>query len=160
MATLNKIMLIGNLTRDPELRHTPRGSAVAEFGLAVNRVWYDDNKQKQEEVTFIDITLWGRTAEVAQQYLSKGSPCFVEGRLVMDTWEDKNSGQKRSKLKVVGESIQLLGSKGDGSIRVPTNEREDREAPRNSNIPANRVPASQSATSDALDQPADDDIRF
>lgn len=114
MANLNKVMLIGNLTRDPELRHTPKGSAVAEFGLAINRVWYNEQKQKQEETTFVDVTLWGRQAEIAQQYLTKGSPVYIEGRLNMDTWDDKATGQKRSKLKVVGETLQLLGGrKGD-----------------------------------------------
>jgi len=111
MANLNKVMLIGNLTRDPELRYTPKGSAVAEFGLAINRVWYNDQKQKQEETTFVDITLWARQAEIAQQYLTKGSPVYIEGRLSLDTWDDKATGQKRSKLKVVGDTIQLLGSK-------------------------------------------------
>jgi len=118
MANLNKVMLIGNLTRDPELRYTPKGSAVAEFGLAINRVWYNEQKQKQEETTFVDITLWARQAEIAQQYLTKGSPVYIEGRLSLDTWDDKATGQKRSKIKVVGETLQLLGSKshsGGGS---------------------------------------------
>ena len=114
MANLNKVMLIGNLTRDPELRYTPSGKAVAEFGLAINRVWYNDQKQKQEETTFVDITLWARQAEIAQQYLTKGSPAYIEGRLSLDTWDDKATGQKRSKLKVVGETLQLLGSKTHG----------------------------------------------
>jgi single-strand DNA-binding protein len=87
MANLNKVMLIGNLTRDPELRYTPKGSAVAEFGLAINRVWYNEQKQKQEETTFVDITLWARQAEIAQQYLTKGSPVYIEGRLSLDTWD-------------------------------------------------------------------------
>ena len=111
MANLNKVMLIGNLTRDPELRYTPSGKAVAEFGLAINRVWYNDQKQKQEETTFVDITLWARQAEIAQQYLTKGSPAYIEGRLSLDTWDDKATGQKRSKLKVVGDTLQLLGSR-------------------------------------------------
>jgi single-strand DNA-binding protein len=111
MANLNKVMLIGNLTRDPELRYTPKGSAVAEFGLAINRVWYNEQKQKQEETTFVDITLWARQAEIAQQYLTKGSPVYIEGRLSLDTWDDKATGQKRSRLKVVGDGLQLLGSK-------------------------------------------------
>ncbi len=115
MANLNKVMLIGNLTRDPELRHTPKGTAVAELGLAINRVWRDEQGQKQEDTTFVDVTLWGRQAEVAQQYLTKGSPCYIEGRLNLDTWDDKATGQKRSKLKVVGETLQLLGSKGSSS---------------------------------------------
>ncbi len=110
MANLNKVMLIGNLTRDPELRHTPKGTAVAELGLAINRVWRDEQGQKQEETTFVDVTLWGRQAELAQQYLSKGRPVYIEGRLNLDTWDDKATGQKRSKLKVIGENLQFLSS--------------------------------------------------
>jgi len=114
MANLNKVMLIGNLTRDPELRYTPKGTAVADIGMAINRVWTNDQGERQEETTFVDVTLWGRQAELAQQYLSKGRPVYIEGRLQMDTWEDKNSGQKRSKLKVVGENMQFIGSGGGG----------------------------------------------
>ena len=114
MANLNKVMLIGNLTRDPELRYTPKGTAVAEIGMAINRVRTDEQGQRQEDTTFVDVTLWGRQAELAQQYLSKGRPVYIEGRLQMDTWEDKASGQKRSKLKVVGENMQFLGSSGGG----------------------------------------------
>ena len=94
MASLNRAFLIGNLTRDPDFRHTPRGTALAEIGLAINRTWTDEG-QKHEEVTFVDVMLWGRQAEIAQQYLRKGSPVFIEGRLQLDTWEDKESGQKR-----------------------------------------------------------------
>lgn len=121
MANLNKVMLIGNLTRDPELRHTPRGTAVAELGLAINRTWTDDQKGKQEETTFVDVTLWGRQAETVQQYLTKGSPIYIEGRLNLDTWDDKTTGQKRSKLKVIGESFQFLsgGNKGGGGSPAP-----------------------------------------
>jgi len=114
MANLNKVMLIGNLTRDPELRHTPKGTAVAELGLAINRVWMDEQKGKQEETTFVDVTLWGRQAELAQQYLTKGRPVYIEGRLNLDTWDDKTTGQKRSKLKVIGENLQFLSS-GQGA---------------------------------------------
>lgn len=119
MANLNKVMLIGNLTRDPELRYTPKGTAVADIALAINRVWNNEQGQKQEETTFVDITLWGRQAELAQQYLTKGRGVYVEGRLQMDTWDDKQTGQKRSKLKVVAESLQFLpdgksGSSGPG----------------------------------------------
>ena len=114
MANLNKVMLIGNLTRDPELRYTPKGTAVAEIGMAINRIRTNDQGQRQEDTTFVDVTLWGRQAELAQQYLSKGRPVYIEGRLQMDTWEDKNSGQKRSKLKVVGENMQFLGGGGGG----------------------------------------------
>lgn len=122
MANLNKVMLIGNLTRDPELRYTPKGTAVAEFGLAINRVWYNEQKQKQEETTFVDCTLWSRQAEIAQQYLTKGSPVYIEGRLSLDTWDDKATGQKRSKLKVVGEALQLLGSKNQSGGQAPSHQ--------------------------------------
>ena len=114
MAHLNKVMLIGNLTRDPELRYTPKGTAVADIGMAINRVWTNDQGERQEDTTFVDVTLWGRQAELAQQYLSKGRPVYIEGRLQMDTWEAKNSGQTRSKLKVVGENMQFIGSGGGG----------------------------------------------
>ena len=120
MANLNKVMLIGNLTRDPELRYTPKGTAVADIGMAINRVWTNDQGERQEETTFVDVTLWGRQAELAQQYLSKGRPVYIEGRLQMDTWEDKNSGQKRSKLKVVGENMQFIGSAGGGGGGRPS----------------------------------------
>ena len=114
MASFNKVILLGNLTRDPEVRYTPKGSAVADLGLAVNRQYTLDNGEKREEVTFVDVTFWGRTAEIAGEYLKKGRPVFVEGRLQLDTWDDKQSGQKRSKLKVIGETMQLLGGKPGG----------------------------------------------
>ena len=114
MASFNKVILLGNLTRDPEVRYTPKGTAVAEIGLAVNRVYTTDSGEKREEATFVDVTLWGRTAEIAGEYLKKGRPVFIEGRLQLDTWDDKTSGQKRSKLKVVGEGLQLIGSRPGG----------------------------------------------
>ncbi len=87
---------------------------MAELGLAINRIYSAENGEKREETTFVDVTLWGRTAEIAGEYLKKGRPVFIEGRLQLDTWDDKQTGQKRSKLKVVGEGIQLLGSRGGG----------------------------------------------
>ena len=114
MASFNKVILLGNLTRDPEVRYTPKGSAVADLGIAVNRVYTTDSGEKREETTFVDVTFWGRTAEVAGEYLKKGRPVFVEGRLQLDSWEDKTSGQKRSKLKVIGETMQLLGGRPGG----------------------------------------------
>ena len=122
MANLNKVMLIGNLTRDPELRYTPKGTAVADIGMAINRVWNNDAGQKQEETTFVDVTLWGRQAELAEKYLGKGRGVYIEGRLQLDTWDDKETGKKRSKLKVVGENLQFLpdgkgGSGGGGGQR-------------------------------------------
>ena len=114
MANLNKVMLIGNLTRDPEIKFTPKGTAIADIGLAVNRNYTTESGEKREEVTFIDVTLWGRVAEIVGEYCKKGRPLFVEGRLQLDTWDDKQTGQKRSKLKVVGDNIQLLGGRDGG----------------------------------------------
>ena len=111
MASFNKVILLGNLTRDPEVRYTPKGSAVCDLGLAVNRQYTLDNGEKREEVTFVDVVLWARLAEIAGEYLKKGRPVFIEGRLQMDSWDDKQSGQKRTKLRVVGETMQLLGSR-------------------------------------------------
>lgn len=114
MANLNKVMLIGNLTRDPEIKYTPKGMAIAELGLAINRNYTTESGEKREETTFVDVTLWGRQAEIAKEYLSKGRPVYIEGRLTLDTWDDKQTGQKRSKMRVTGETMQFLGSRGDG----------------------------------------------
>src|ERR1043166_3422793 len=110
MANFNKVILAGNLTRDPELRYTPKGTAVAQLGLAVNRVWNDDQGQQKEEVLFVDIEAFGRLAETTGKYLSKGRPVLIEGRLKLDSWEDKETKQKRNKLKVVAENIQFLSA--------------------------------------------------
>jgi single-strand DNA-binding protein len=115
MASFNKVILMGNLTRDPQVRYITSGNAVTELGIAVSRQWYDkQSNTKKEETTFVDVTLWGRLAEIAGEYLAKGRPVLIEGRLQLDTWDDKETGQKRSKMRVVGETMQLLGSRGDG----------------------------------------------
>src|SRR4029079_13807869 len=115
MASFNKVILVGNLTRDPQVRYTTGGTAVAEIGMAVSHQWFDkQSNQKREETTFVDVTLWGRQAEVAGEYLAKGRPVLIEGRLQLDTWDDKETGQKRSKLRVVGESMQMLGRREGG----------------------------------------------
>lgn len=115
MANLNKVMIIGNLVADPDVRTTPRGNSVTELRLAVNRVSSGPNDgERREETTFLDVTCWGRTAEIAGQYLAKGRPVFIEGRLQQDTWEDKQTGQRRSKIRIVAENMQLLGSR-DGA---------------------------------------------
>lgn len=114
MANFNKVILAGNLTRDPELRYTPKGTAVAKIGMAINRTWKNETGETKEEVTFVDIDAFGRQAEVIGQYLKKGRPVLVEGRLKLDTWEDKNTHQKVSKLKVVLESFSFLDSGGGG----------------------------------------------
>ena len=115
MASFNKVILLGNLTRDPEVRYTPKGSAVCDLGIAVNRSYTLDSGEKREEVTFVDVVLWSRLAEIAGEYLKKGRPIFIEGRLQLDTWDDKQSGQKRSKLRVIGETMQLLGGRPPGA---------------------------------------------
>jgi single-strand DNA-binding protein len=113
MANLNKVMLIGNLTRDPELKYTPGNQAVCEIGIAVNRKYRTKDNEEREEVTYVDCEAWGKQAEVIKQYMAKGRPIFIEGRLKLDTWEDKDGG-KRSKMRVVVENFQFLGSGGGG----------------------------------------------
>src|SRR5213082_3397660 len=115
MASFNKVILLGNLTRDPEVRYTPKGSAVCDLGIAINRSYTLDSGEKREEVTYVDVVLWSRLAEIAGEYLKKGRPVFIEGRLQLDTWDDKQSGQKRSKLRVIGETMQLLGGRPPGA---------------------------------------------
>lgn len=136
MASYNKVVLLGNLTRDPQVRHTPGGSAVAEIGLAVNRSWFDKNSNsRKEETTFIDVTLWGRTAEVASEYLTKGKSVLIEGRLQLDQWDDKESGQKRSKLKVVGENMTMLGGKSEPGERSQADSFYDRPGAGSQDVP-------------------------
>ncbi|HWM25802.1 MAG TPA: single-stranded DNA-binding protein [Chthoniobacterales bacterium] len=153
MASFNKVILLGNLTRDPEVRYTPKGTAVTDLGLAVNRTYTADNGEKREEVTFVDVTFWGRTAEVAGEYLKKGRPVFVEGRLQLDSWDDKQSGQKRTKLKVIGENMQMLGAPRGGGGGGGGDE-ESSSAPRSSSKSA---PPPKAA---APSQPDDDEIPF
>jgi single-strand DNA-binding protein len=152
MASFNKVILLGNLTRDPEVRYTPKGTAVTELGMAVNRVYTAENGEKREETTFVDVTLWGRTAEIAGEYLKKGRPVFIEGRLQLDTWDDKTSGQKRSKLKVVGEGLQLIGSRPGGAGGGGGGDEESSGAPRSSKS----APPPKAAPS----APDDDEIPF
>jgi single-strand DNA-binding protein len=117
-AHFNRVLLMGNLTRDPEVRYTPKGTAVTDIAIAINRVIGGEEGERREEVTYVDVTLWGRQAEVAQQYLTKGRGVFIEGRLQLDTWDDKQTGQKRSKLRVVGENMQMLAGRGaNGSAK-------------------------------------------
>ena len=162
MANLNKVLLIGNLTRDPEVRYTPKGTAVADIGIAINRVWSNDQGQRQEETTFVDVTLWGRQAELAQQYLTKGRGVFIEGRLQMDTWDDKQTGQKRSKLKVVAESLQFLpDGKGGGGVPAGSAAGAPRAASgRNHDEPPHEPPHGGSAGPDMIEGGEEDDIPF
>lgn len=114
MPSFNKVILAGNLTRDPELRYTPKGTAVVQLGLAINRHWKDESGNDKEEVTFVDVNAFGRLAEVISQYLKKGRPILIEGRLKLDQWDDRQTNQKRSRLTVVLESFQFLDSGGGG----------------------------------------------
>ena len=134
MATYNKVLIMGNLTRDPELKQTPSNQSVAQIGLAMNRKFKDREGNMREEVTYVDCEAWGRTAEVMAQYLSKGKPVFVEGRLKLDQWQDKD-GNNRSKLKVVIESFQFIDSKGGQSSAPPANNSEAQTAPPTDDIP-------------------------
>jgi single-strand DNA-binding protein len=154
MASFNKVILLGNLTRDPEVRYTPKGSAVCDLGMAVNRVYTTDSGEKREEVTFVDVVLWARLAEIAGEYLKKGRPVFIEGRLQMDTWDDKQTGQKRTKLRVVGESMQLLGSRPGGAGATGETAGEERTASAGSKTSAPPPKASAPA------EPDDDEIPF
>jgi single-strand DNA-binding protein len=156
MASFNKVILAGNLTRDPELRYTPKGTAVCRFGLAVNRNWTSETGEKKEEVTFVDIDAFGRQAEVVAQYMKKGRPFLVEGRLKLDQWEDKNTHQKQTKLRVVLEGFSFIDSgrggdnAGGGPAPLP---------PRPAAAPAG-TPAAASAPADAEPPPGDDDVPF
>jgi single-strand DNA-binding protein len=152
MANFNKVILAGNLTRDPELRYTPNGKAIAKFGLAINRNWTTETGEKKEEVTFVDIDSFGRQAEVISQYLKKGRPVLVEGRLKLDQWDDKQSGQKRSRLGVVLESFSFLDSGNRGEGGAPSDAPRSRPAPVAASAPA--------AAADESSAPSEDDVPF
>lgn len=129
MANLNKVFLIGNLTRDVETRYTQGGTAIGKLGLAVNRKYTAQNGELKEETCFVDLTAFGKQAETLAKFVGKGSPLFVEGRLNFSTWEDKDGGGKRSKLDVVIENFQFLGAPGQGKGRTTTTEEGGAEAP-------------------------------
>jgi single-strand DNA-binding protein len=152
MASFNKVILLGNLTRDPEVRYTPKGSAVCDLGIAVNRVYTTESGERREEVTYIDVVLWTRLAEIAGEYLKKGRPVFIEGRLQMDTWDDKQTGQKRTRLRVVGETMQLLGGRpgGAGAAAEPAGEDRQMGGAKTSAPPKPSAPA----------EPDEDEIPF
>ncbi len=141
MASLNKVLFIGNLTRDPELRSTPSGTAICEFGLAVNRTFSLPDGTQKKDTLFIDVNVWGHQAETMNRYLQKGSPIFIEGRLQYETWEDKEK-VKRSKYKVVAEKIQFLGqSKGAGDRDVQNQEGSEEVPPNFENAQPQRSQA-------------------
>jgi single-strand DNA-binding protein len=150
MPNLNKVMLMGNITRDIELRTINSGTQVAQIGLAINRNWTGQDGEKREEVTFVDCEAWGKQAEVMHKYLSKGRPVYIEGRLKLDTWDDKETGQKRSKMRVVVEGFQFIDSgKGGGGAGGGGGESEEGgsgggggyQRPQRSAAPARSAPA-------------------
>jgi len=154
MASFNKVILVGNLTRDPELRYTPKGTAIAKIGVAVNRVWTNEAGERKEEVTFVDVDVFGRTAENVGQYMRKGRPILIEGRLRLDQWDDKQTGQKKSRLGVVAETVQFLGSASGGGEGSGAS-----EAPRRSAPPS--APAAPTAPSEPdMPPPEEDDVPF
>jgi single-strand DNA-binding protein len=159
MANFNKVILAGNLTRDPELRYTPSGKAIAKFGLAINRSWTTDTGEKKEEVTFVDIDAFGRQAEVISQYVKKGRPILIEGRLKLDQWDDKQTGQKRSRLGVVLETFSFLDSgRGGEAGGAPGGGGVASSAPRPRPAASASAPAPESGADEPA--PAEDDVPF
>ena len=152
MANFNKVILAGNLTRDPELRYTPKGTAVAKISLAINRTWKNEAGESKEEVTFVDVDAFGRQAEVISQYMKKGRPFLVEGRLKLDQWEDKNTHQKQSKLKVVLESFSFIDSNRGDAGGPPSEAPRTRPAP----APAAAKPEAPATEGDASPTEEDD----
>jgi len=152
MANFNKVILAGNLTRDPELRYTPKGTAVAKIGLAINRSWKTETGEAREEVTFVDVDAFGRQAETIGQYFKKGRPILIEGRLKYDSWEDKQTNQKKSKLGVVLEGFQFMDSQrtGEGNAQAPSAPRPKPSA----------VATPPESTPDSESPPMDDDVPF
>ncbi len=157
MANLNKVMLIGNLTRDPELRVTPKGTAICQFSLAVNRKFRDESGADREEVTYVDIEAWGKSGENIAKYCTKGRPLFVEGRLRLDQWEDKNTKEKRSRMKVVCDNFQFLGS-GRADAGAPGGG-EGGEARYSSPAPRSSAPK-PAAPTPAAQENLDEDVPF
>jgi single-strand DNA-binding protein len=140
MASINSVHILGNLTRDPEVRYTPKGSAVCDLSLACNRAWYDDQNQKHEETDFIDVTVFGKTAENVGKFVGKGLRLHVQGRLKQDTWEDKATGQKRSKIKVIADQVTFIDFLEDRQA-APAQPRQAAPAPARGQTPARPAPA-------------------
>jgi single-strand DNA-binding protein len=157
MANFNKVILAGNLTRDPELRYTPKGMAIARIGMAINRTWKTETGETKEEATFVEVDAFGRQAEVIAQYMRKGRPLLIEGRLRLDQWEDKNTHQKQSKLKVVLEAFSFIDSRGGGDGGG-----EARPRPSGPTAPAPATPAPAGPEPSEPEAPAGevDDVPF
>ena len=173
MASFNKVILMGNLTRDPQMKYLPSQTAVVEFGLACNRKYRTQSGEDKEEVTFVDCTAFGRTGEVINQYFTKGKPIFIEGRLKYDSWEDKQGGGKRSKITVVIENFQFVGGRDGGGggggghdsdsqdfDQRPPRQAPSRQAPAARTAPRAPAAAPQEAPFSEEQQFKDDDIPF
>ena len=159
MANFNKVIIAGNLTRDPELRYTPKGMAIAKLGLAINRKWTNEAGETKEEVTFVDVDAFGRQAETIGQYLKKGRPILIEGRLKLDQWDDKATGQKKSKLGVILDNFQFLDSgnrEGGGAGGIPSGPSAPSSAPR----PSRPAPPSAPAADADVPPHEGDDVPF
>ncbi len=130
MASVNRVILIGNITREIELRYTPKGTAVIDLGIAMNHKYTTESGEKKEEVTFATVTFWGKSAETIQKWCKKGDPIYVEGRLAQESWDDKDTGKKVTKTKVTGESFQFLGGKRDGNGGQSEQRKPDGDKPK------------------------------
>jgi single-strand DNA-binding protein len=153
MPSLNKVLLMGNLTRDPELRVTPKGTPICQFSLAINRQFKMESGESREEVIFVDIEAWGKQGETIAKYMTKGRPLYVEGRLRLDQWEDKNTKEKKSKMKVVLEQFQFLGdSRGGGGAPAASSDVDQTASPEKHSPPAYKAGGAKPASTENLDE--------
>jgi single-strand DNA-binding protein len=156
MPSLNKVLLMGNLTRDPELRVTPKGTSICQFSLAINRQFKMESGETREEVIYVDVEAWGKQGETIAKYVTKGRPLYVEGRLRLDQWEDKNTKEKRSRMKVVLEQFQFLGDgRGGGGGGAPGGSPEagiDQTSPERHSPPPRGAGGAKPAATENLDE--------
>lgn len=161
MANFNQVILIGNITRDPELRVTPKGTSICQFGIAVNRQYKDESGQTREDVSFFDVEAWGKQGEVIAKYLAKGRQIFVQGRLKQDSWDDKTTGSKRTKIKVVLENFQFIGSREGGAPGGNAGEDSgEQSAPAERSAPPPRGPAARNTPPPPPQDNIDEDVPF
>ena len=159
MPSLNKVLLMGNLTRDPELRVTPKGTPICQFSLAINRQFKMESGETREEVIYVDVEAWGQQGETIAKYCTKGRPLYVEGRLRLDQWEDKNTKEKRSRMKVVLEQFQFLGdSRGGGGGGAPVGGGE--ESPGGGSPERHSPPPRPAGAKPATQENLDEDVPF
>ncbi len=160
MPSLNKVLLMGNLTRDPELRVTPKGTPICQFSLAINRQFKMESGESREEVTYVDIEAWGKQGETIAKYCTKGRPLYVEGRLRLDQWEDKNTKEKRSRMKVVLEQFQFLGDSRGGGGPAGTGAAAEPGIDQTATPERHAPPARSAAPKPGPTESLDDDVPF